>query len=150
MNDPRGSQWRKWDLHVHTPESLVHNYHNSDPWPDFIDDLEALPPEFSVIGINDYIFLDGYRRIIAERSKGRLPNILCFLPVIELRLDKFGGSAGHLSRVNYHVIFSDEVDPDIIISSSNSSSTPCLPNTNSHPSMHHSRQNGKLFRHGRA
>jgi hypothetical protein len=63
MNDPRGSLWRKWDLHVHTPASLVHEYEGADPWPQFLDDLEKLPSEFKVIGINDYLFLDGYRRI---------------------------------------------------------------------------------------
>jgi ABC-type lipoprotein export system ATPase subunit len=114
MNDPRGSIWRKWDLHVHTPASLVHHYEGVDPWPQFLDDLEHLPPEFKVLGINDYLFLDGYKRIIAERKNGRLANIDLVLPVIELRLDKFGGSLGHLSRVNYHVIFSDELSPDII------------------------------------
>lgn len=114
MNDSRGSIWRKWDLHVHTPASLVHNYEGADPWPQFLDDLEHLPPEFKVIGINDYIFLDGYRRILAEKQNGRLANIELFLPVIELRLDKFGGSQGHLSRVNYHIIFSDELTPDLI------------------------------------
>jgi ABC-type lipoprotein export system ATPase subunit len=36
------------------------------------------------------------------------------MPVIELRLDKFGGTAHHLSKVNFHVIFSDEIKPDII------------------------------------
>jgi ABC-type lipoprotein export system ATPase subunit len=114
MNDSRGSIWRKWDLHVHTPASLVHKYDGADPWPQFIDDLEHLPPEFKVIGINDYIFLDGYRRILSEKQNGRLANIDLFLPVIELRLDKFGGSQGHLSRVNYHIIFSDELGPDLI------------------------------------
>lgn len=114
MNDSRGSIWRKWDLHVHTPASLIHGYKGADPWPQFLDDLEHLPPEFKVIGINDYIFLDGYRRILAEKQKGRLVNIDLFLPVIELRLDKFGGSQGHLSRVNYHIIFSDELTPDLI------------------------------------
>lgn len=114
MNDSRGSIWRKWDLHVHTPASLAHNYEGADPWPQFLDDLEHLPPEFKVIGINDYIFLDGYRRILAEKQNGRLANIELFLPVIELRLDKFGGSHGHLSRVNYHIIFSDELTPDLI------------------------------------
>lgn len=112
MNDPRGSIWRKWDLHVHTPDSLVQQYGGADPWRRFLDELEALPAEFKVIGVNDYIFLDGYRRILAERQKGRLKNIELFLPVIELRLDKFGGSSSHLSRVNYHVIFSNELSPD--------------------------------------
>jgi ABC-type lipoprotein export system ATPase subunit len=114
MNDPRGSLWRKWDLHVHTPASLVHEYEGTDPWPQFLDDLEGLPAEFKVIGINDYLFLDGYRRILEERKNGRLANIDLILPVIELRLDKFGGSQGHMSRVNYHIIFSDELDPDLI------------------------------------
>ena len=113
-NDPRGSLWRKWDLHVHTPASIVHHYDGPDPWPAFLDDLEHLPSEFKVLGINDYIFLDGYRRILQEREKGRLANIDLVLPVIELRLDKFGGSGDKLSRVNYHVIFSDSLSPDII------------------------------------
>jgi len=114
MNDPKGSVWRKWDLHVHTPDSLIHNYTGPNPWDRFIRELEQLPPEFKVIGINDYIFLDGYKRILAEKAKGRFANISLFLPVIELRLDKFGGSAGHLSRANYHIIFSDELSPELI------------------------------------
>ena len=112
---PCGSVWRKWDLHVHTPASVVHNYTGSpDAWSAFLDDLEALPPEFKVLGINDYIFLDGYRRLLQEKSRGRLKNIDLLLPVIELRLDKFGGSSGKLSKVNYHVIFSNELAPDVI------------------------------------
>jgi ABC-type lipoprotein export system ATPase subunit len=111
---PYGSEWRKWDLHVHTPSSLIHSYPGPDPWESFITDLETLPPEFKVIGINDYIFIDGYKRVLEEKAKGRLANIDLILPVIELRLDKFGGSSGHLSRVNYHIIFSNEVEPEII------------------------------------
>ena len=55
-----GAVWRKWDLHVHTPCSIVQNYGgNTDAaWEDFICDLEKLPSEFKVIGINDYIFVD--------------------------------------------------------------------------------------------
>ncbi|MCZ6777158.1 MAG: DNA repair protein [Ignavibacteria bacterium] len=101
-------------MQVHTPDSLVHNYSGSDPWDRFIREIEQLPAEFKVIGINDYIFLDGYKRILAEKANGRLANIELFLPVIELRLDKFGGSPGHLRRVNYHVIFSNELNPDMI------------------------------------
>ncbi len=114
MNSPRGSLWRQWDLHVHTPDSVIHRYEGADPWNQFLDELEHLPRFFKVIGINDYIFLDGYRRILAEKAAGRLKNIELFLPVIELRIDKFGGTNNHLSRVNYHVIFSDELTPDVI------------------------------------
>ena len=111
---PRGSEWRKWDLHVHTPDSLFHGYSEPDAWERFIREIEQLPPEFKVIGINDYVFLDGYKRVLEEKAKGRLTNIELFLPVIELRLDKFGGSLGHLSKVNYHIIFSNELSPEVI------------------------------------
>lgn len=114
MNDPRGSIWRKWDLHVHTPASIYHNYGGSEPWERFIQELEQLPEEFKVIGINDYLFLDGYKYLFGQKTHGRLPNIDLLLPVIELRIDKFAGTAGHLSRLNYHIIFSNEITPEII------------------------------------
>ncbi len=117
MNDPRGSLWNKWDLHVHTPDSLVNEYggNSEDSWEKFIKELESLPPEFKVIGINDYNFIDGFKRIReAKLLKGRLQNLDLILPVVELRLDKFGGTDGNLSRVNFHVIFSDRLDPAII------------------------------------
>lgn len=115
MNYTQGSEWRKWDLHVHTPASIYHNYPGGEAaaWDAFLSDLEALPPEFKVLGINDYLFLDGYKRVVAERAKGRLKNMDLVLPVIELRLDKFVGHDSNFQRVNFHVIF-DEVDPEVI------------------------------------
>jgi hypothetical protein len=116
MNYPRGSMWGKWDLHVHTPASLVQGYggDNDAVWEQFFTDPEALPPEYKVVGINDYIFLDGYRKVMDAKRSGRLSNLDLILPVVELRLDKFGGTASCLSRVNFHVIFSDEVDVEDI------------------------------------
>lgn len=114
MSNSRGSAWSKWDLHVHTPDSLVHKYSGADPWETFLQGLEDLPKEFKVIGINDYLFLDGYKKVLKAKNNGRLANIELFLPVIELRLDKFGGSNNHLSRVNYHVLFSNELSPETI------------------------------------
>ncbi|MCC7061245.1 MAG: DNA repair protein, partial [Planctomycetes bacterium] len=116
MNDPRGSLWRRWDLHVHTPSSLTHNYgaDSETTWERFIAALEALPAEFSVIGINDYLFLDGYRKVLEYKSRGRLANIATFLPVLEFRIDKFGGTDGRLRRVNLHVVFSNELTSDQI------------------------------------
>lgn len=121
----RGSIWKKWDLHVHTPESLIHEYpgEKEAAWQAFLDDLEKLPPEFKVLGVNDYLFVDGYARILDERRKGRLANIDLVLPVVELRLDKFGGVVergpdgqylpSSWSRINLHIIF-DELDPELI------------------------------------
>lgn len=113
----RGSEWRKWDLHVHTPESLEHNFqknsNNDNVWESYIKDLESLPDEIKVLGINDYIFLDGYKKILEYKSQGRLNNIDLILPVIELRLAKFCGHKQFV-RVNYHVVFSNEIDACVI------------------------------------
>lgn len=115
MSHPRGSLWRRWDLHVHTPASLHHNYRGSgDNWERFISELEQLPPEFSVIGLNDYLFLDGYRRVMEWKAKGRLGNIETFLPVLEFRLLQFAGTEDRLRRINLHVIFSDDLSAEHI------------------------------------
>jgi len=116
LSNPRGSIWHKWDLHVHTPASVVQYYggDSDEAWEKFFTDIESLPDEFKVIGINDYIFIDGYRKVVEAHEDGRMKNIELFLPVIELRLDKFGQSGDKLSCVNYHIIFSNEVKPDDI------------------------------------
>ncbi len=114
----RGSEWAKWDLHIHTPSSIVQEYGGSTPevWEKFITDLECLPAEFKTIGVNDYIFLDGYRKVIEYKKNGRLKNIDLILPIIELRLDKFAslGSDDPWKRVNFHIIFSNDLNPDVI------------------------------------
>lgn len=114
----RGSEWRKWDLHVHTPLSIEQEYGGNTPenWERFISDLERLPSEIKVIGINDYIFIDGYKKVLDEKQKGRLSNIELILPVIELRIDKFANVSEDdpLKRINFHIIFSNELTSEQI------------------------------------
>lgn len=115
-NKNRGSEWRIWDLHVHTPLSLEHNYqssHGEDVWDKYIDALENLPDDIKVLGINDYLFIDGYRKILYYKKQGRLSNIDLILPVIEFRLSKFCGNE-KFKRINYHIIFSNELTPEQI------------------------------------
>lgn len=108
-----GSTWNKWDLHVHTPYSHVSGYGNPNDnatWERFISELEALPKEFKVLGINDYFFIEGYKRLKNEKEKnGRLANIELLLPVIELRIRNFSGSS-ELRKINFHAIFSNQLD----------------------------------------
>jgi hypothetical protein len=85
----RGSEWRKWDLHVHTPFSVVNDF--GDPnqettWKAYFEDLEKLPEEVKVLGINDYLFLDGYKKVLEYKKSGGLKNIDLILPVIEFRI----------------------------------------------------------------
>ena len=113
----RGSVWRKWDLHVHTPVSIEQNYGGEQGWENYLSALENLDPNIKVLGINDYIFIDGYSRVLKEKTEnGRLKNIDIIFPVIELRIDKFGnlGNGDPFKRVNFHVIFSPELAPEII------------------------------------
>ena len=112
----RGSEWRIWDLHVHTPFSLEHNYKcNSEEniWDKYIDALEHLPSDIKVLGINDYLFIDGYRKVLEYKAQGRLQNIELILPVVEFRLAKFCGNE-KFKRINFHIIFSNELTPDLI------------------------------------
>ena len=53
----RGSEWRKWDLHVHTPAS--HNFIGT--WEQFYTSLKDA--NCDVIRINDYFSVDGYKKI---------------------------------------------------------------------------------------
>jgi len=111
-----GSIWRKWDLHVHTPSSIYQKFGNNDEstWETYIKDLEGLPEEFTVIGVNDYLFLDGFERLKKVQKEGRLAN-LQLLPVVEFRIDKFAGvDFGALKRINLHVIFAETVDMETI------------------------------------
>lgn len=64
----RGSEWRRWDLHVHTPESGMNNkYGNNDEttWDNFVVALftKAIDNEIAAIGITDYFTIDGYKKI---------------------------------------------------------------------------------------
>jgi hypothetical protein len=64
--------------------------------------------------VDHYLFLDGYRKVLEGQAQGRMRNIELILPVVELRLSAFGGTKNKLSRVNFHVIFSDDLGPDLI------------------------------------
>lgn len=113
-----GSKWRKWDLHVHTPASIVQHYGGNEEeiWQKYIQDLENLPREFKVLGINDYFFINGYERLKREKEEnGRLKNIDLLLPVIELRIDKLAGlEFGNTVKPNMHIIFSNEISANTI------------------------------------
>lgn len=113
---PGGTRWRLWDLHVHTPASVVQHFgpNNDETWERYISELESLPPELTVLGINDYWFLDGYRKVLEAREAGRLKNLEAIFPVVELRLEIFAGVTGPWRRVNLHVIFDPEIGAETI------------------------------------
>jgi energy-coupling factor transporter ATP-binding protein EcfA2 len=114
MDNPRGSTWRKWDLHLHSPRSYLNNKFpkNADGTPNWEPYLEAIENagEVGVIGVTDYFSVAGYRQLRQFKANGRLANVQNLMPNIELRIDNFVKD----KRINYHVIFSDELEPDFI------------------------------------
>jgi AAA domain len=116
MTVKRGSLWRKWDLQIHTPASIRHKYPGTvdEQWQQFLAGLASLPEDFKAVAISDYLFLDGYVRLQEEKAAGRLQNLKLILPAIELRLKAFGGTESKIRRVNAHIVFSDDLDPETI------------------------------------
>ncbi|WP_149304205.1 TrlF family AAA-like ATPase [Pareuzebyella sediminis] len=117
---PKGSEWRKWDLHVHTPESVLNNGFGND-WDIYVKELfrRALDNDIYTIGITDYFTIEGYKKLREDyiESEGKFAHLgfsegeiirikeILILPNIEFRLDKLVNS----NRVNFHIIFSNEV-----------------------------------------
>ncbi len=114
-----GSLWRIWDLHVHTPHSVLNNQFG-DPmldstWDTYASRLEDKARErgIAAIGLTDYFTIEGYEHAIALQGEGRL-NGLLLLPNIEFRVDKVvyrGINGSDPKRLNLHVIFSPTVSP---------------------------------------
>jgi ABC-type lipoprotein export system ATPase subunit len=109
----RGSEWRKWDLHVHTPASFHWNggKHFSEMNPTekqaslkmIVDQMEL--SDVAVFGIMDYWTFDGYKELMGF-LKGN-PGIKCskcILPGLELRVQ-----APTNFRLNIHVLLSNDL-----------------------------------------
>lgn len=110
-----GSVWRKWDLHVHSPLSILNNrfpkLEDGVPdWESYIQRIESLG-EIGVIGITDYFTIDGYKFLKGMKEIGRLKNVETIIPNIEFRLNTFISRRGSKSdkRLNFHVLFSEDV-----------------------------------------
>jgi len=120
MNDPRGSIWRKWDLHIHTPFSILNNGFGNN-FDNYVQTLfkSAISKNIAAIGITDYFTIEGYKKIVNDylNSEEKLKELfsdeeiakirrILILPNIEFRLHELVNNR----RINFHVIFSNEVN----------------------------------------
>lgn len=117
---PRWSERRKWDLQVHTPYSYLNHNFGKD-FDEYVKQLfrGAIEKEVCVIGITDYFCIEGYKKIkndylaneqklkelFTDKEIQQIKKIKIF-PNIEFRLNTLVNS----NRVNFHVIFSDEIE----------------------------------------
>ena len=104
----RGSEWRKWDLHVHTASSYDSKYKGEDS--DEILVQAQKRNEIAAVAITDHFLIDKER---IDNLRKIAPKITIF-PGVELRTDK--------GATNIHVIliFSEKMDLQELIEDFNS------------------------------
>lgn len=110
----RGSEWRRWDLHVHTPGTNKNDQYEGttieERWDgfyrsilDYIGDGSDKVKSIVSIGITDYLSIENYKKVIAEK---RLPGtIKLVIPNVELRMTPMSRNEG----INIHFLFNPVV-----------------------------------------
>lgn len=106
----RGSEWRKWDLHIHTPGTAKNDYYgNSDEvWERYIDALEK--SDVTVFGITDYFSISNYIKVKEYQKQDRLKGKF-LLPNVELRIYPVTDKS---KLINIHAIFDPSLDVEDI------------------------------------
>ena len=63
---PKGSEWRRWDLHIHTKDTAKNDQFKSSTFEEFCVTLfkKALENKIAVIGITDYFSIANYKRVL--------------------------------------------------------------------------------------
>jgi len=110
---PKGSEWRKWDLHVHTPACpLTHSF--GDNWHIYVERLieAARTHGIAAIATADYFTIAGYKtlleyydstnHIISHNGKS---TFIYLIPGTELRLNNFNSEN---ESINLHVFFNPD------------------------------------------
>ena len=111
----RGSEWRRWDLHIHTPGTKKNdNFTGSainDKWEQYYSTIKAYIGDASdptksiaVIGITDYLSVENYQKVLADN---KLPDsVLLVLPNVEMRIQPIAND----SPINIHFL----IDPELV------------------------------------
>lgn len=104
---PRGSLWRRWDLHIHTPETKLSDafkLKGENVWDKYLDTLDASPVK--VFGITDYFCCKNYF-LLLEKYEARFPEgEKVFFPNIEFRLSEIISTENTSPEI--HVIFDND------------------------------------------
>lgn len=101
----RGSEWHRWEPHIHAPGTILNNqFGSTDPWGTYLATLNSLTPKIEALAITDYYITDSYEEVCKHQAAGRLPDVKLLFPNIELRL----GVAAKSGFVNIHLLVSPE------------------------------------------
>ena len=105
MNLNRGSEWRRWDLHVHTPDTVLNNQFGD--WDEYLSIIEA-QSEVRVLGVTDYFTITNYSKLRQFKAEGSIPDIDLLIPNIEFRIAPPSDKA---TAVNIHLLICPD-DPN--------------------------------------
>lgn len=102
---PRGSEWRKWDLHLHAPGTKQNDQFKAtgggDVWDEYCRQLHD--SDVRAFGITDYFSADSYF-VARDRYRERYPDSeKVFFPNIELRTNDVVNK--EQEEVNIHLLF---------------------------------------------
>ncbi|HAB50600.1 MAG: hypothetical protein A2315_00545 [Ignavibacteria bacterium RIFOXYB2_FULL_35_12] len=125
MSNPfsKGSEWRKWDLHVHTKGTSKNDQFKSKTFDEFCVTLfrKALEKRIAAIGITDYFNINNFTKIkefvnniasctdFTDEEKKKIDCIFIF-PNVELRMLPVTDS-GRL--VNIHCLFNPDYEASL-------------------------------------
>lgn len=102
----RGSEWRRWEPHIHAPGTVMNNqFTGTTAWDDYLTALEQATPVIEAIAVTDYYVTDTYEEVLRHKAAGRLPRARLVFPNVELRLDVATTKGGF---VNLHLFVSPE------------------------------------------
>lgn len=104
----RGSEWRRWEPHIHAPGTVMNDqFSGPNAWDEYLTALEQATPAIEAIAVTDYYVTETYQEVLRHRDAGRLPKARLIFPNVEVRLDVATAKGGF---VNLHLFVSPE-DP---------------------------------------
>ncbi|HCU0821908.1 TPA: hypothetical protein OUJ26_000145 [Acinetobacter baumannii] len=118
----RGSDWARWDLHVHTKGTAKNDQFKSQTLDDFFQIFfsKAIEKNIKVIGITDYFNIENYKKAykyqeLIENStffdaeQKKKIKAITLIPNIELRITPTTGKG---SLINIHILINPEIIAD--------------------------------------
>jgi len=81
QHNERGSEWHRWDPHIHTPGTVLNDqYRGDDPWDAYLTKIETSSPVIQALGITDYFGIEPYEKVLEFKKQGRLSNVGMIFP----------------------------------------------------------------------
>ena len=97
----KGSQWYRWDPHIHSPGTALNDqFHGPDAWDRLLSTIESQTPSIGAIGLTDYYLTENYQELVKRKKAGRIPDVEFIFPNVEMRL----GFSGKTRFINIHLL----------------------------------------------